>query len=513
MARGKRTQKEDSKDLSEDSLKAITVPDWLPQLIKVRFSGGVVDYDNYSQIANNEMSQDATPHTGRTGALILGDQIIGHVKMIAENENFILEIMDPGIQLEENDLSMRCGLSVEIAARSISLDAALSLAVGSIVDFCQSACQSVDLLCENILIARGEVVVIDEYFGLRVTDMVLPPQRLRRNLPETGSPTVICSAVLGRAKPTIAEILSLGEGSIISLDRKEGEPISLEFENCTSFLAEVVVIDENLGVRILAEDGSHRVARSNTQNSDTMGTPQISHKVDPSPVHDNSAATLEWLQAQAPEKFLNFIQNEHPQTIALVLSILQPQKAAVILASMPVNMQADSIKRLAQMDRISEITVEILIRTLSQKITGLRTEEFLFHGGVRTAAAVLNRADRSTEATVLGALGETEPELAEYIKKNLFVFEDIVLPNKADLKRLLTEVDLSDLVFALRGSTVELENLIYDHLSEEKAAKLRDGVSLLSGAVPDVLIDNAKSRIISLVRKLEEQGDIVVSRA
>lgn len=212
-----------------------------------------------------------------------------------------------------------------------------------------------------------------------------------------------------------------------------------------------------------------------------------------------------------PGQLLNFIQNEHPQTIALIMAYLQPEQAATIISSLPPELQTEVAKRIATMDRTSPDVIKDVEKILERKLSSLVTQDFTAAGGVDSIVEVLNRVDRTTERTIIENLEIQNPELAEDIKKRMFVFEDLVLLDDRSLQLVLREVDSKDLALALKASSSEVAQKIYKNMSKRAADMLREEIEYM-GPVRIRDVEDAQQKIVNVIRRLEESGEIVVSR-
>ncbi len=221
---------------------------------------------------------------------------------------------------------------------------------------------------------------------------------------------------------------------------------------------------------------------------------------------------FDFVRRQDPAHLFNFIQNEHPQTISLILSYLDPQKAANILSNLPYQIQADVAKRIATMDRTSPEVLREVERVLERKLSTLANEDFTLAGGIETIVEVLNNVDRGTEKSIIEALEEEDPELAEEIKKKMFVFEDIVLLDDKAIQKTLRELDNQDLAKALKSVDTEVQEKIFKNMSKRAATLLREDMDFM-GPVRLKDVEEAQQKIVNIIRKLEEEGDIVVARA
>ncbi len=221
---------------------------------------------------------------------------------------------------------------------------------------------------------------------------------------------------------------------------------------------------------------------------------------------------FEFARQSDPAQLLNFIQGEHPQTIALVLAYLHPEQAALVLASLEAERQTDVIRRLALMDRTSPDIVKDVERVLERKVATLFSGGQSLAGGVDMAVAVLNRADRSTEKRILVSLETDDPELAQNLRQRMFVFEDIVLLDDRSLQRSLREVDLgTDLAMALKVASQEVKAKVFRNMSKHAATSLTEAIEYL-GPVRLREVDEAQQRIVAVIRRLEDAGEVVVSR-
>jgi len=221
---------------------------------------------------------------------------------------------------------------------------------------------------------------------------------------------------------------------------------------------------------------------------------------------------FDFIRRTDPAHLLNFIQQEHPQTIALILAYLEPQKASVILGSLPHEIQSDVAKRIATMDRTSPEVLREVERVLEKKLSTLSSEDYTAAGGVESIVDILNLVDRSTEKTIIESLEEDDPELAEEIKKRMFVFEDIVLLDDRAIQKVLREVDTNELAKALKSVDSEVQDKIYRNMSKRAATLLKEDMEYM-GPIRLKDVEEAQQKIVAIIRKLEEQGEIVVARA
>ncbi|NSL51186.1 flagellar motor switch protein FliG [Calidifontibacillus erzurumensis] len=210
-------------------------------------------------------------------------------------------------------------------------------------------------------------------------------------------------------------------------------------------------------------------------------------------------------------QILNFIQNEHPQTIALILSYLDPEKAGQILSALPQEMQADIARRIALMESTSPEIINEVEQILERKLSTTVTQDYTQTGGIEAVVEVLNGVDRSTERTILDALEIQDPELAEEIKKRMFVFEDIVTLDNRAIQRVIRDCENSDLLLALKVASEEVKAIIFKNMSKRMAESFKEEMEYM-GPVRLRDVEEAQTRIVATIRRLEEAGEIVIAR-
>ncbi|WP_208592485.1 flagellar motor switch protein FliG [Gracilibacillus suaedae] len=212
-----------------------------------------------------------------------------------------------------------------------------------------------------------------------------------------------------------------------------------------------------------------------------------------------------------PSQIINFIQNEHPQTIALVLSYLDSEQSAQILSELPQEMQADIARRIAVMDSTSPEIISEVEQILERKLSTTVSQDYTQTGGIQAVVEVLNGVDRSTERTILDTLEIDDPELAEEIKKRMFVFEDIVTLDNRAIQRVIREVENDDLRLSLKVASDEVKEIVFNNMSTRMAETFKEEMEFM-GPVRLRDVEEAQSRIVSVIRRLEEVGEIVIAR-
>ncbi len=220
---------------------------------------------------------------------------------------------------------------------------------------------------------------------------------------------------------------------------------------------------------------------------------------------------FDFVRKTEASQVLNFIQGEHPQTIALILSYLDPQQAAAIISALPPERQSDVARRIAIMDRTSPEIIREVENVLEKKISTMGTQDYTIAGGIKSIVNILNKVDRQTEKTILETLEVQDPELSEEIKKLMFVFEDIIKLDDRSIQLVLREVDSKDLSIALKGSSADVNEKIKRNMSKRAAQMLEEEISFL-GPVRLRDVEDAQQRIVNIIRRLEESGEIIIAR-
>lgn len=210
-------------------------------------------------------------------------------------------------------------------------------------------------------------------------------------------------------------------------------------------------------------------------------------------------------------QILNFIQNEHSQTIALILSYLQPEQSSMILSSLPNEKQTDVARRVAMMGATSPDMINQVERVLEQKLSSTSQQDYTAAGGVETIVEILSGVDRSTERTILDTLEIDDPDLAEEIKKRMFIFEDIVNLDDRSIQRVIKDIENSDLQLSLKVASDEVQDTIFRNMSKRMAETFKEEMEYM-GPVRLRDVEEAQTRIVSTIRRLEETGEVIIAR-
>lgn len=220
---------------------------------------------------------------------------------------------------------------------------------------------------------------------------------------------------------------------------------------------------------------------------------------------------FEFLRRTDAGQILNVIANEHPQTVALVMAYLPPDTAAQVVSALPDELQAEVAMRIALMDRTAPEVIREIERVLERKLSSVINQDFTSAGGLRSLVDLLNQVDRATERTILETLDEQNPELADEVRRMMFLFEDITVLDDRSIQQVLREVDTKELAVALRGTSDEVQNTIYSNMSERAAAIIKEDLEFM-GPVRVKQVEEAQQKIVAVIRRLEDAGQIVIVR-
>ncbi|MGD9560511.1 MAG: flagellar motor switch protein FliG [Oscillospiraceae bacterium] len=211
------------------------------------------------------------------------------------------------------------------------------------------------------------------------------------------------------------------------------------------------------------------------------------------------------------KNLLSILQNEHPQTIALILSYTTSEQASQIIGELPPDIRIDVIERIANLDRASPDVINVVEQTLEKKFGNIVSVDLMELGGVPYVAEIMNNVDRGTEKQIFDELGVKDPELAENIRKLMFVFEDIIYLDDISIQRFLRDVDTKDLAVALKAGNAEVSRIIFQNMSKRSQETISSDIEYLHNVrMRDV--EEAQQRIVDTIRRLEEEGELVISK-
>jgi flagellar motor switch protein FliG len=226
--------------------------------------------------------------------------------------------------------------------------------------------------------------------------------------------------------------------------------------------------------------------------------------------HQVHAQPFSFLQKTEKENLITFLAEEHPQTIALILSHLPATMASEILVGLPKERQVEVMTRIAHMDQTSPDIIEEVERGLEKRLAGLVSEHFEKVGGVNHVAEILNTAGRAAERAILEGLEVEDPDLVEDIRRLMFVFEDILRVNDKGIQAVLKEVENEELALALKTASDELKNKIFGNMSERAATLIKEEMEFM-GPVRVSDVEAAQQKIVDIVRRLEDAGEVIIA--
>lgn len=270
------------------------------------------------------------------------------------------------------------------------------------------------------------------------------------------------------------------------------------------------VVEEYYGLAVgshyLTEGGLEyaKVLLKESLDSETAGRvlQQIQTQVQKTP--------FSFLQKAETENLLTFIQDEHPQTIALIVCHLPHHKAAEILGGLPMQKQIEVIKRIANMEQTNPEVIREVEKGLESRLSNMLSQSMEKAGGINTVAEILNLADRATEKAIMEGLEADDPELVEEIRRLMFVFEDILKVDDKGIQSILKEVDNDQLGLALKTASQELQQKIFKNMSERAATLIKEDMQYM-GPVRVSDVESAQQRIVDIVRRLEDAGEIIIA--
>lgn len=220
---------------------------------------------------------------------------------------------------------------------------------------------------------------------------------------------------------------------------------------------------------------------------------------------------FEFIRKANYKNLLVMLQNEHPQTIAFVLSYAKAEQASQVIAELPRDIQLDVIERIAQLESVSPNVVQVVEQVLEKRFSSVESVDMTEIGGVNYVADIMNHADRNTEKYIFDELGKRNPELSDDIRKLMFVFEDITELDNLSIQRFLRDVDTRDLAIALKGSNDTVKEVILSNMSKRSQDTLLGDIQYLHNVrMRDV--EEAQQKIVDVIRRLEDSGEIVIAR-
>jgi len=303
-------------------------------------------------------------------------------------------------------------------------------------------------------------------------------------------------------------------GIIKKLPEKDIQKVIYEIANITSVKSDQkqIILDEFMEMNKAKDfllEGGFEYAKSLL--SKALGAQRAKDILDKVMEETQRYRPFAILRKADATQLLNVVVNEHPQTIALIMCYMQADKAAQIMASLPLDLQSEVSYRIATMSNISPMVIKEIETVLNGKLSSVIRTDTTVVGGVDSIVDILNQVDRTTEKNITEGLEREDGELAEKIKNRMFVFEDIITLDDVSIQRLLRELDSKDLSLALKGCSEEVTNAIFKNQSKRAAAALKEDMDFL-GPVRLMDVEKVQQKIVSVLRRLEEAGEIILSR-
>ncbi|WP_346890185.1 flagellar motor switch protein FliG [Clostridium sp. UBA1056] len=303
-------------------------------------------------------------------------------------------------------------------------------------------------------------------------------------------------------------------GIIKRLNERDIQKVTYEIANMASVRAEdrQVVLDEFMELNKAKDyilEGGVEYARSVL--SKALGSQKASDILEMVTEFSQQFRPFSIARKADATQLMNVILGEHPQTIALILCHLQPDKAGQIMSALPSELQSEVSFRIATMNNIYPVVVKEIEEVLNSKLSSVVSNESSVIGGVQSLVNILNQVDRTTEKNITEGLEREDMELAEKVKESMFVFEDIITINDVEIQRILREVDNRELCMALKGTSEEVIETISRNLSKRAALTLKEDMEFL-GPVRLVDVEKAQQKIVALIRRLDEAGEITIAR-
>ncbi len=319
----------------------------------------------------------------------------------------------------------------------------------------------------------------------------------------------------GIAKAAILLISLDGDSSAAILQRMDQDIV----EDITREIAQLDVIDAGQRGDIIEEFYNLALARQYAKQGGIAYARQLLDKALPS---DQAKYVLKLIEGEVykkpfaflaktdSENLMTFIQDEHPQTIALILSHVSAEKGSEIIAGLSLSKQIEVVTRIANMDNTNPEVVKEVERGLEMRLSGMMSQTFQKVGGVESVASMLNLADRATEKGILEALEAQDPDLVEQIRRLMFVFEDILLVNDKGIQMVLKEIENEDLALALKTASEDLREKVFQNMSDRASQLIKEDMEYM-GPVRVSDVEASQQKIVDVVRRLEDSGDLIIS--
>jgi len=323
------------------------------------------------------------------------------------------------------------------------------------------------------------------------------------------------SNLKGSTKAAVLLVSLDSDSSAMILRRLDQEVV----EDLTREIAQLDIIDVDMRGAIIEEFYSMALAQQYSKQGGLPFARSLLEKAMPGDKakdvlklveHEVYKRPFAFLAKTDADNLMTFIQDEHPQTIALILSHVKSYKASEILAGLPLEKQLEVVTRIATMDNTNPEVIREVERGLEMRLSGVVSQTTQAAGGVEAVAAMLNLADRTTEKGILEAMEGEDPDLVEQIRRLMFVFEDILLVNDKGIQVVLKEIENEDLSLALKTATEELRDKIFRNMSERASQLIKEDMEYM-GPVRVSDVEAAQQKVVDVVRRLEDSGELIIS--
>ena len=303
------------------------------------------------------------------------------------------------------------------------------------------------------------------------------------------------SGLMLKAMPTKAvEEVTRELASIGSVPKRLRDEVVTSFYN--------LAVAQNWAIEGGLENARMLLSKSLSKEDADAIMQRISHQVRKTP--------FAFLQKAESSNLLTFIQDEHPQTIALIVSHLPYSKASEILGGLPTPKQIEVVKRVANMEQTNPEVIAEVEKGLEARLANMLNQSFEKLGGINSVAEMLNLTDRTTEKSIMEGLEADDPDLVEEIRRLMFVFEDINLVDDKGIQAVLKEVENDELALALKTASSDLQEKIFRNMSERASTLIREDMEFM-GPVRVSDVEASQQRIVDIVRRLEDAGEIIIS--
>lgn len=486
--------------LSQEKLSVIESVKF-PLIIRIK--------DNMINMSNNKNFDDEEKNINdfikKSGNLIIGNRIMGNTKILSDEDKLYAKIFDISKSTEKL-LNTEVEIEVEVATARLSGKAYKKLTKGSLIPSNKNINDDFLIKINKVPFAYGEVVVIGENYGINVNKVIDENEieTLKEYTSPTSKPELFVRFRLGKTSLKLKDITEIKKNHIIKLDKYAGDPMTVIVNEVPTFNAEIIIFDDMVSARITRIIGlEDEETEPSYYEIDTENKQEA--KID----YSDYKASFSFLEDIDIDLISKMFAEEHPQTLALIVSNIKPDISSKLVASLPTELKVDVVERIANLDKVSAEVMYSVEKVLKQKVSQIELVQT--KGGIDTVVDMLNFIDRKSEKDIILSLEKTQPELAEKIKNKLFIFEDIVLLSDADIQKALRNIDYPEMAMALKGVDSEVQEKIFKNQSEKAMEKLKSKMKEL-GPVRLRDVEENQLKFIEVIKALEEKGEIQITR-